>query len=120
MFVKSYKLGILNVGQQRLTVSTNLNSGLYIKNDHLMVIRLRKNNSLQFGFDIIISDAISTQRRVSLFVDVKGGTYITNNEGLYVKASVGCWFAINEKQAESRMERLLKEYEAYIKSKELT
>ena len=34
-------------------------------------------------------------------MDVKGGTYVTNNGGLYVNASAGCRFAINEKQAVS-------------------
>ena len=34
---------------------------------------------------------------MSPFVDVKDGTYITNNGGLSVNASAGCRFAINEK-----------------------
>ena len=42
-----------------------------------------------------------SKKKVSPFVDVKGGTYITNNGGLYVNASAGCRFAINEKQAVS-------------------
>lgn len=41
------------------------------------------------------------KKKVSPFVDVKGGTYVTNNGGLYVNASAGCRFAINEKQAVS-------------------
>ena len=32
------------------------------------------------------------------FVDVRGGTYVTNNGGLYVNAAVGCRYAINSKQ----------------------
>ena len=32
LFAKSYKLGSLNAGQQRLTISTNLNNGIYIVN----------------------------------------------------------------------------------------
>ena len=40
-----------------------------------------------------------SKKKVSPFVDVKGGTYVTNNGGLYVNASAGCRFAINEKQA---------------------
>ena len=39
------------------------------------------------------------KNKVSPFVDVKGGTYVTNAGGLYVNASVGCRFPINEKQA---------------------
>lgn len=39
------------------------------------------------------------KRKVSPFVDVKGGTYVTNSGGLYVNASAGCRFSINEKQA---------------------
>ena len=42
-----------------------------------------------------------SKKMVSPFVDVKGGTYVTNNGGLYVNASAGCRFAINEKQAVS-------------------
>ena len=42
-----------------------------------------------------------SKKKVSPFVDVKGGTYVTNNGGLYVNASAGCRFAINEKQAVS-------------------
>lgn len=40
-----------------------------------------------------------SKKKVAPFVDVKGGTYVTNNGGLYVNASVGCRVAINEKQA---------------------
>lgn len=39
------------------------------------------------------------KKKVSPFVDVKGGTYVTNDGGLYVNASAGCRFSINEKQA---------------------
>lgn len=39
------------------------------------------------------------KKKVSPFVDVKGGTYVTNSGGLYVNASAGCRFSINEKQA---------------------
>ena len=42
-----------------------------------------------------------SKKKVSPFVDVKGGTYVTNNGGLYVNASAGCRFAVNEKQAVS-------------------
>ena len=40
-----------------------------------------------------------SKKKVSPFVDLKGGTYVTNNGGLYVNASTGLRFAINEKQA---------------------
>lgn len=40
-----------------------------------------------------------SKKKVAPFVDVKGGTFVTNNGGLYVNASVGCRVAINEKQA---------------------
>lgn len=39
------------------------------------------------------------KKKVTPFVDLKGGTYVTNGGGLYVNASVGCRFSINEKQA---------------------
>ena len=39
------------------------------------------------------------KKRVTPFIDVKGGTYVTNGGGLYVNASAGCRFSINEKQA---------------------
>lgn len=39
------------------------------------------------------------KKKVSPFIDVKGGTFVTNNGGLYVNASVGCRFSINAKQA---------------------
>ena len=42
-----------------------------------------------------------SKKKVTPFVDVKGGTYINNNGGLYANASVGCRFAINKKQAVS-------------------
>lgn len=40
-----------------------------------------------------------SKKKVTPFVDVKGGTFVTNNGGLYVNASVGCRVTINEKQA---------------------
>lgn len=40
-----------------------------------------------------------SKKKVAPFVDVKGGTFVTNNGGLYVNASVGCRVTINEKQA---------------------
>lgn len=40
-----------------------------------------------------------SKKKVAPFVDVKGGTYVTNNGCLYVNASVGCRVAVNEKQA---------------------
>lgn len=36
--------------------------------------------------------------KVTPFIDVKGGTFVTNNGGLYVSASAGCRIAINQKQ----------------------
>lgn len=39
------------------------------------------------------------KKKVSPFFDIKGGTYVTNNGGLYVNASAGCRISINEKQA---------------------
>ncbi len=39
------------------------------------------------------------KKKVSPFVDVRGGTYVTNHGGLYVNASVGCSVTLNEKQA---------------------
>lgn len=39
------------------------------------------------------------KKKVSPFVDIKGGTYVTNDGGLYVNASAGCRISINEKQA---------------------
>lgn len=41
------------------------------------------------------------KKKVSPFVDVKGGTYVTNGGSLYVNASAGCRISINEKQAVS-------------------
>lgn len=40
-----------------------------------------------------------TKKKVAPFVDLKGGTYVTNNGGLYVNVSAGCRFAINKRQA---------------------
>ena len=37
--------------------------------------------------------------KFSPFVDIKGGTYVTNNSGLYANLSVGCRIATNQKQA---------------------
>lgn len=42
-----------------------------------------------------------SKKKVSPFIDVKGGTYVTNNGGLYVNASAGCRFAINYTQGVS-------------------
>lgn len=33
------------------------------------------------------------------FIDLKGGTFVTDNGGLYASASVGCRLSLNEKQA---------------------
>ena len=38
------------------------------------------------------------KKKVSPFIDVKGGTYVTNKGGLYVNASAGCRYSFNEKQ----------------------
>lgn len=38
-------------------------------------------------------------KRFSPFVDVKGGTFVTNNGGLYLVASVGCRYAFSDKYA---------------------
>ena len=38
-------------------------------------------------------------KKFSPFVDVKGGTFVTNNGGLYLVAAVGCRYAINDKYA---------------------
>lgn len=37
--------------------------------------------------------------KITPFVDAKAGTYVTNNGGLYLNASVGCRYALDEKQA---------------------
>ena len=37
--------------------------------------------------------------KVTPFIDVRGGTFVTNDGGLYASASAGCRFNINEKQA---------------------
>ena len=42
-----------------------------------------------------------SQKKVSPFVDAKGGLFVTNSGGLYANASVGCRFSLNEKQAVS-------------------
>ncbi len=39
------------------------------------------------------------KKKISPFIDVKGGTYVTNNGELYVNASIGCRFSIDKKQA---------------------
>lgn len=39
-----------------------------------------------------------TKGKLSPFFDIKGGTYVTNNGGLYVVASVGVRYALNSKQ----------------------
>ena len=38
-------------------------------------------------------------KKLSPFIDVKGGTFVTNNGGLYVSASIGCRYTINESYA---------------------
>jgi len=38
------------------------------------------------------------KKKISPFVDIKGGTYVNNGGGLYVSASIGCRIAINKKQ----------------------
>lgn len=37
--------------------------------------------------------------KVTPFIDVRGGTFVTNNGGLYASASAGCRISINDKQA---------------------
>ena len=39
-----------------------------------------------------------TKGKLSPFFDIKGGTFVTNNGGLYVVASVGVRYALNSKQ----------------------
>ena len=39
------------------------------------------------------------KKNISPFIDVKGGTFVTNNGGMYINVSAGCRFSINEKQA---------------------
>lgn len=39
-----------------------------------------------------------TKGKFSPFFDIKGGTFVTNNGGLYVVASVGVRYALNNKQ----------------------
>ncbi len=39
-----------------------------------------------------------TKGKLSPFFDIKGGTFVTNNGGLYVVASVGVKYALNSKQ----------------------
>ena len=38
-------------------------------------------------------------KKFSPFVDVKGGTFVTNNGGLYLSAAIGCRYTINESYA---------------------
>ena len=40
-----------------------------------------------------------TKSKVTPFIDIKAGTYITNNSGLYANISGGCRISTNEKQA---------------------
>ena len=40
-----------------------------------------------------------SKKKVSPFVDAKGGLFVTNSGGLYVNASAGCRLSLNEKQA---------------------
>lgn len=42
-----------------------------------------------------------SKKKVAPFVDAKAGTFVTNNGGLYLNASLGCRVALNEKQAVS-------------------
>lgn len=39
-----------------------------------------------------------TKGKISPFFDIKGGTFVTNNGGLYVVASLGVRYALNNKQ----------------------
>lgn len=39
-----------------------------------------------------------TKGKISPFFDIKGGTFVTNNGGLYVVASLGVRYALNSKQ----------------------
>ena len=39
-----------------------------------------------------------SKSKISPFLDAKGGTYVTNNGDMYINISVGCRFAINERQ----------------------
>jgi hypothetical protein len=39
------------------------------------------------------------KKKVSPYIDLKGGTYVNNNGGLYVNLSAGCRIATNAKQA---------------------
>lgn len=36
--------------------------------------------------------------KIAPFIDLKGGTYVTNGDGLYINASVGIRYALNDKQ----------------------
>lgn len=40
-----------------------------------------------------------SKKRISPFVDLKSGAFVTNGGGLYVNASVGCRISLNKKQA---------------------
>ena len=40
-----------------------------------------------------------SKSKITPFIDVRGGTFVTNNGGLYASASAGCRISINEKQA---------------------
>lgn len=40
-----------------------------------------------------------TKGKITPFLDLKGGMFVTNSGGLYVSASLGCRIATNEKQA---------------------
>lgn len=39
------------------------------------------------------------KKKVSPFIDLKAGTFVSNGDGLYINASAGCRIATNEKQA---------------------
>lgn len=40
-----------------------------------------------------------TKGQIAPYVDLKGGTFVNNNGGLYLYGALGCRIAINEKQA---------------------
>lgn len=40
-----------------------------------------------------------TKGKIAPFADIKAGTYVTNNSGLYANLSVGCRIATSSKQA---------------------
>ena len=40
-----------------------------------------------------------SKKKVVPYIDLKGGTFVTNNGGMYANASVGCRISLNEKRA---------------------